>query len=114
MRRVELLPNAKLDLEEAARWYESERAGLGRDFLRGMALVVASLRRLPERNPILSGKTRRAKMRRFPYIVLYVVQSDVVLVVSVLHQHRHPGRWADRVQERAPCHRWVHEALVVG
>ncbi len=110
MRRVELLPKAKQDLVDAAEWYEAERKGLGQDFLRGMALVSDGLRRLPERHPVLSGSTRRAKMRRFPYMVLYVVQQDVILIVAVLHEHRHPGRWAERVQEGGVSHRFAGAA----
>jgi toxin ParE1/3/4 len=46
--------------------------------------------------PILEGDVRRCLVNRFPYGVLYSVESDRVYVLALMHLHRRPGYWKDR------------------
>lgn len=102
MRRpVQLLPAAERELEEAFWWYERQRSGLGLEFLLAFDAAVESLRRLPEGHELVALKTRKALLRRFPYLVLYAVEAERVLVTAVFHGRRDPQRWSDRVCERA-------------
>ena len=39
---------------------------------------------------------RRAKLRRFPYVVFYRILADRIEVIGVLHGSRDPGIWQDR------------------
>ena len=73
--RVRLDPRAAVEVEEAAEWYEHQRAGLGRD------LVL---------------DVRRVRVRRFPYQVVYVTLDDDIVVIAVAHDRRRPGYWASR------------------
>jgi hypothetical protein len=45
----------------------------------------------------LSSHTRRCRLRRFPYGVIYNIDQDVILVVAVTHLHRRPAYWQGRV-----------------
>jgi plasmid stabilization system protein ParE len=60
-------PAAAADVEDAYRWYEAQRAGLGDDFLVAVNAVIESLVAYPERFPIVYRQTRRVHLRRFPY-----------------------------------------------
>jgi hypothetical protein len=35
--------------------------------------------------------------RRFPYKVIYSIDVKTIIVVAVMHGHRHPKRWRGRV-----------------
>ena len=48
---------------------------------------------------------RRARLRHFPFSVLYVSQADQVWVVAVAHGSRKPGYWARRLQRPAGLRR---------
>lgn len=41
--RLEILPSALLEIEEAAHWYDAHDSGLGADFLREVMQAVDSL-----------------------------------------------------------------------
>ncbi len=100
MRRpVQLLSEAERELEDAFWWYERQRGGLGLEFLLAFDAAVESLRRLPEGHELVALKTRKALLRRFPYLVLYAVEAERVLITAVFHGRRDPRRWADRVRE---------------
>ena len=50
----------------------------------------------PSRFPEIEAGIRRALPRRFPYGVYFVVGSDAVVVIAVLHMHRHRDTWKAR------------------
>ena len=102
MRRpVHLLPEAERELEDAFRWYERQRSGLGLEFLLAFEAAVENLRRLPEGHELVALRTRKALLRRFPYLVLYAVEAERVLITALFHGRRDPRRWSDRVREGA-------------
>ncbi len=99
-RVVQLLPEAERELEEAFRWYEGQRRGLGLEFILAFDAAVERLRRLPEGHELVALRTRKVLLRRFPYLVLYAVEEKYILVTAVFHGRRDPLRWSDRVRER--------------
>jgi len=50
----------------------------------------------PERFPIALGDIRKARVRRFPYVVYYVVLPEVITVIAIIHGRRDPQRWQGR------------------
>ena len=42
------------------------------------------------------GDIRRFVLNRFPYKLLYAIEGEVVVIVAVMHQHRHPEYWIER------------------
>ena len=95
---VVLEPEAEADLAEAYGWYDSQRAGLGADLLLSIEAALGPLGDRPESFPLIHGRTRRALVRRFPYLVLFVELTDVVSVVGIFHTSQDPKRWADRLR----------------
>ena len=95
---LRLRPEARLDLEAAARWYESQELGLGRQFLQEVRLTFNRIRANPEAYPSGYRNTRRALIRRFPYGVIYlpVTGTSISVVLAVLHCGRDPKLWRER------------------
>lgn len=89
-------PDAAGDVEDAYRWYENQRPGLGEEFLAAVGTVVESLAAYPERFPIVYRQTRRANLRRFPYSLFYRIIDEQVVVVACMHGRRHPRQWQSR------------------
>ncbi len=50
----------------------------------------------PERWPIVRGHVRRRLVHRFPYALLYRVDSDEVVIQATMHLYRRPDYWTDR------------------
>ena len=98
---VHLLPEAEREVEQAFWWYERQQTGLGLEFLLAFEAAVESLRRLPEGHEIVALRTRKALLRRFPYLVLYALEEERIVITAVFHGRRDPQRWSDRVREGA-------------
>ena len=82
----------------AARWYEAQEKGLGRQFLAEVRLVFQRIRANPDAYPVTYRGTRRALIRRFPYGLIFVplAQRDCIVVLAVLHCGRDPTLWRQR------------------
>jgi toxin ParE1/3/4 len=89
-------PDAEADLNEAYRWYENQREGLGADFSLCFEESLEKVRRNPQIYPLVHKAVRRGLMRRFPYGLFYVVEEETVVVIGVLHARRDPTSWQSR------------------
>ena len=97
-RRFIVRPLAEADLEDAARWYEDERAGLAERFLSDVDRTFARIRERPFQFPAVSGDVRRALLHTFPYAVYFRASDESVVVFAVLHLRRNPKVWRARVR----------------
>jgi plasmid stabilization system protein ParE len=87
---------ARADIAEPFRWYEARSTGLGHEFLRAVRVAFAAIERAPEQFPVAVDDIRKVGLRRFPYIVYYVVLRRGTSVIAVMHGRRHPRRWQSR------------------
>jgi plasmid stabilization system protein ParE len=93
---VRLRREAEEDLEDAATWYESQRSGLGQQFLDEVLKALGTIAEMPLVYSVIYRNTRRAWIRRFPFGIFYQVESDGVIVIAIIHGSRHPRRWQGR------------------
>jgi len=87
---------ARQDIAEAFRWYEDRSAGLGHEFTRAVRVALASVERAPQQYPVAVDDIRQARLRRFPYVVYFVVLARGISVIAVMHGRRHSRRWQSR------------------
>jgi plasmid stabilization system protein ParE len=92
-----LAPEAERDVAEAYAWYESQRVGLGEDFLVRVDACIQAIRRHPEMCPVVHEGYRRGLVRRFPYATFYEYADDTVTVYCVFHTSRDPEKWRQRL-----------------
>jgi plasmid stabilization system protein ParE len=89
-------PDADAELEEAALFYESRMAGLGRSFAAEVERTVALVREYPDAGSAVAPKRRQVLVARFPYSIVYRQDPDAIVIVAVAHQRRRPGYWRRR------------------
>ena len=91
------LAPAEEEMTEASLFYEVASAGLGSDFFDDVQRVIDTLRAHPALGTPIGRGLRRALLHRFPFSLIYSVETDEILVVAVAHQKRRPGYWRDRI-----------------
>ncbi len=94
--KIHIRPEAEMDLEEAATWYEMRRKGLGDEFLDQALQAFKTMSENPYMYAIVHRFTRRALMFRFPFAIYYRIEEKTLVVVAVMHGSRHPKRWQKR------------------
>jgi len=81
----------------AAGHYASAATGLGDEFIDEVERAVERIVTFPDHgSPHLAG-TRRVVLRRFPFDVVYLSDSEPIVIVAIAHHRRSPGYWRDRV-----------------
>ena len=59
--------------------------------------TINRIQTMPQMYATLFHNVRRAKLRRFPYLIYYRVLADRIEVIAVLHGSRNPKLWQERV-----------------
>lgn len=95
---IRLLEPAQAELDEAIAWYAEQAPGLGEAFLIETLKAFELIERFPQAWHPLSPETRRCRLRRFPYSVVYTQDGADLLVLAIAHQHRKPRYWRNRLR----------------
>jgi plasmid stabilization system protein ParE len=85
---------AKADIRRAAKWYERQREGLGRDFVAEVDAALALIEANPEQYEIVHREIRHAILRRFPYGVFYRIRTTKISVFAIMHLKRDDIPWS--------------------
>ena len=95
-------PAAVDEMRAAALWYEERAPGLG---VRFVDSVLAATNRIAE-NPRIGAIWQSARLARkgvrrltltnFPYLLVYALEAERIVVVAVAHGRRRPGYWLRR------------------
>lgn len=87
---------ARVEYDEAASWYESQRQGLGGEFVSEIERALTQACEWPQRFPKMLGDVRCVRVRRFPYSIFFRVRSERLIVLAVFHARRDPNVWRER------------------
>ncbi|PKB68188.1 MAG: hypothetical protein BZY81_02430 [SAR202 cluster bacterium Io17-Chloro-G4] len=94
----EFHPVAEAEHLETVAYYETRRAGLGASYLAEFESVLEVICETPNRYPIeREPDIRRARMRRFPFTILFRESEETVQVLAVSHHQRRPSYWITRL-----------------
>lgn len=93
---------ARWDLFDAADWYDAHVAGLGDQFTDQVEIKIRELARMPRLYPrvypaVRGREIRNALVKRFPYLVIYEVLANEVVIIAVVHARRHRRVWRRRL-----------------
>jgi hypothetical protein len=97
VKRLIYLSVAEAELAEAADYYESRQQGLAHEFLDAARECESLIRSAPELCGYYDRPFRSARLKRFPYRLIFREEEDRLVVVCVMHLSRRPGYWKDRI-----------------
>jgi toxin ParE1/3/4 len=98
--RYWLYPAARIELLESVRYYESQQPGLGGRFLETVVEAINRIQAHPGMFRQISDTWRQCRIPRFPFGIIYRVRDRRIEIVVVMHLHRKPGYWENRVTDQ--------------
>ncbi len=99
MKPIEFHPEAQTELEGAMAWYESHLIGLGLDLHAAVQKTLNRIHKFPRSgSPYRNTEYRFALVKRFPFVVYYLEESERVCILAVAHGRRRPGYWRRRAR----------------
>ncbi|OGW14813.1 MAG: plasmid stabilization protein [Nitrospirae bacterium GWA2_42_11] len=95
--KINFLKPAQSEIDDAFAWYEAQSHGLGTKFLDDFDRAVRRIVAFPFASAEIEDGLRRCLLSRFPYGIIYGIDSETIIVVAVAHLHREPRYWVDRL-----------------
>ena len=96
--KVDFLQTADDEFAEAISYYNLQSEGLGLEFAVEVRRGIGRILQYPKAWTSLSKRTRRCRLNRFPYALLYQIRDQVILIVAVQNLHKHPTSWKSRLK----------------
>lgn len=98
---VRILAEAEDELYAAAQWYEDRDAGVGQRLLSAFDLSRGLIEQRASHFPLLETVDsergiRRCFLRHFPYMIVFELRGDEVMILAVAHTSRGPNYWSER------------------
>jgi plasmid stabilization system protein ParE len=89
-------PDAENEFIQAIDYYEECETGLGYDFALEVYDTINRIIRQPNAWQEIDENIRRTLVNRFPYGIIFAVENNELLILAVMHLHRHPQYWKKR------------------
>ncbi len=89
-------PEALSEYTEAVEHYTQQRIEVGQAFIDAVENAIYRVRESPTRWRMIDEDVRRCLTRKFPYGILYTIEPDYILILTVMHCSREPGYWKKR------------------
>jgi len=100
MNPIRFHPDAEAEMIDAAVWYESQQADLGKRYLSAVQDALNRIEINPLLFPVVEADVRRCLTKTFPFGVLFRIKPNLIAVMAVMHLHRDPDYWKNRRLEQ--------------
>lgn len=87
---------ARLEMDDAASYYETAFEGLGSAFKSEVRKAALRIAKYPHAWAAVGGDVRKCLLHRFPYSLLYAIEADHIFIIAIAHHHRRPTYWVAR------------------
>jgi len=94
------LPKSELELNQAIDYYETYQSKLGLAFFNEILLAINNIIAFPYAWSKISNECHRILLKRFPYGIIYSVESNHILIISIMNIHRKPFYWKNRIDNK--------------
>lgn len=87
---LEIKEEAVLDIQNAFDYYEENKIGLGERFLDTLQIYIKRIQKYPLQYQIKRKPYREAFIKKFPYLIIYELFEDKVIVYAVFNTFLDP------------------------
>ncbi len=96
--KIEFRPEAEAEAYDSFDWYEERESGLGARFRDAVEEAIAAIASGPNSFPKIDDTLyRRALLDKFPFVIIFALEGDTLVIASVFHTSRNPTIWKDRI-----------------
>ena len=89
--QLELRKRAIKQMQKSYDYYESKSLGLGERFLLTVEEYFEIIKNNPKQFQVKREEIREAYLQKFPFIIVYQIIKDTIIVYSVFHTSRNPS-----------------------
>ena len=90
MLSIKLTAAARQDIQEGAKYYNRQQAGLGRKFETRVKKAFQKIGKMPQAASFAFDEVRYKVVEKFPFIITYVFDEKNVIILRVFNTHLDP------------------------
>jgi plasmid stabilization system protein ParE len=94
--KVVIIPDAKQDIKEAAKWYNERQKDLGKRFINSISKEITIIRNNPFLYEIRYQNVRTALAEMFPYLIHFSIYNELIVIKAVYHTSRNSDLWLQK------------------
>ena len=83
---------AKEEIIDAYNWYEDKQTELGERFINTIDEYFNSISLYPQQYHIEFNNMRKAVVKEFPFIIIFEIENNDVVVYAVFHTKQNPDK----------------------
>ena len=95
---IRRLPPVDAEALEAVRYYKTIDPKLGIRLVDEFEAALSRINHFPHGWKPITPKLRQCSLKGFPYVVIYTVTNDEIIIVALANTHRKPGYWRARIE----------------
>ncbi|MEE9429411.1 MAG: type II toxin-antitoxin system RelE/ParE family toxin [Melioribacteraceae bacterium] len=95
--KLKFIHPSEQELIDAYQFYEEQLTGLGNQFINEFNNTIKVILNHPTLWKKVGEKTRRALIKRFSYLILYIYKEETIHITCIAHQHRNPSYYVERL-----------------
>ena len=84
------------DISNAVEWYENKQSGLGLKFIEDWENTVSFILSNPLAFSVKRKTFRQAVLKNFPYLIVYEIMNDLIVIYAVVSSKQHPKKRYNR------------------
>ncbi|MEO7561962.1 MAG: type II toxin-antitoxin system RelE/ParE family toxin [Ferruginibacter sp.] len=96
--KLEIKEEAKKDILAATKWYAEKQDGLNKRFIEQLENVLQVIVSNPKTYKKVYKQFRQAALKKFPYVVLYEIELETIIIYSVFQARQNPRKKIRRLK----------------
>ena len=93
---LELSSEAEIDFDNSYEYYNKQSKLVADKFYNSVNNSLNSIQNNPYSFQVLYKNIRSFALNKFPFVIYYYIEPDVIKVISVFHTSRNPYVWKKR------------------
>ena len=88
---------AKDEITEAYNWYKNKQNELGERLISVLDDYFSTIKKNPKQFPKVLNDMRQATIKKFPYIIIFEIENNDIVVFAVFNTNQNPEKWKSKV-----------------
>jgi len=95
--KIEFHPEAIRETREAIQWCRQRDENVASEFRALLKSAVELVSRFPESWSEYLVDARGFRFQKFPFVLVYIIRGERIIVVALAHSKGKPGFWRERL-----------------
>ena len=94
---IELSEEAEIDFDKSYEYYSEDSPKVADAFFKRVNLSLENIKQNPFSYPEVYKEIRKYVVKKFPFVIYYLIEDYSIKVIALFHTSRNPEIWNERI-----------------